>query len=120
MKVYTLVIALVLCCSSCYYNSEEGLYGSAPCDTSNVRYSVQIIGILSANCFVCHGGDAANGGGNRLSDFTVLQSLALNGHLLASVNHEPGHIPMPKNAAKLPDCQIAQIRTWIRNGAPAN
>lgn len=120
MKIYVLLIVTVLCFASCYYNSEEGLYGIVPCDTTDVRYSKQITDIISANCLVCHGGDASNGGGNKLGEYNVLKTLALSGHLLASVTHEPGHQPMPKNAAKLPDCEIAQIRTWIRNGALAN
>jgi len=55
-----------------------------------------------------------------LGDYTVLKTLALNGRLIGAVTQAPGFSAMPKGGARLPDCRIAEIRTWIRNGAPNN
>jgi hypothetical protein len=120
IKKSLLLIFTTLFLSSCYYDKEEKIYGIVPCDTSNVKYSVQIVSTISTNCLRCHGGNASAGGGILLGDYTVLKTLALNGHLYGAVSQFPGFSPMPKGGARLPDCRIAEIRTWIRNGAPNN
>ena len=100
--------------SSCTYNKEELLYNNA-CDTSNVKYSVQIVHTLNANCTGCHAGATASGG-ILLDNYTNVRALALSGRLLGAITHSPGYRAMPDLAPKLPDCRIAEIRTWIRNG----
>lgn len=120
LKNCLFVLSAIVFLSSCYYDKEEKIYGIARCDTSNIKYSVQIVSTISTNCLRCHGGNASAGGGIQLGDYTVLKTLALNGRLIGAVSRVPGFSPMPKNTAKLPDCRIAEIRTWIRNGAPNN
>ncbi len=111
----------ILLLSSCYYDNAEDLYGQlAPCDTANVKYSVQVVNILSQNCYRCHGGNAADGAGVKLQDYQVVRSKALNGTLLGVIKHLPGYVQMPKNATRLSNCDIAVIETWIRNGALEN
>jgi hypothetical protein len=34
------------------------------------------------------------------------------------VNHLDGFSKMPKDRAKLPDCELKQINLWLDNGAP--
>jgi cytochrome c553 len=111
----------ILLLTSCYYDNGEDLYGQlVPCDTANVKYSVQVINILSQNCYRCHGGNAVDGAGVKLQDFQVLQRNALNGTLLGVLKHAPGYVQMPKNATKLSNCDIAVIEAWIRKGALEN
>lgn len=90
------------------------------CDTTNVRYSVEIVGILNANCNSCHAAPASSGNGIVLNNYTSLKPWATNNTLYNVVNHTPGFSQMPKGGAKLASCDIAKIRTWIRNGAPNN
>lgn len=120
MKALILFITTVTFLSSCYYDKEEYLYGIESCDTSNVKYSVQIANTLSANCLSCHGGNASAGAGVRLGTYDEVKAQALSGPLLNVISHTPGFSAMPKGGARLPDCRIAEIRTWIRNGAPNN
>lgn len=120
LKKYLTLFSAAVFFSSCYYDKEERIYGIAFCDTSNITYSVQITSTISTNCLRCHGGDAAAGGGILLGNYTVLKSLALNGRLMGAITQAPGFSAMPKNGARLADCRIAEIRTWIRNGAPDN
>lgn len=120
LKKILLFFITVISLSSCYYNKEETLYGIAPCDTSNIKYSVQIVSTISTNCLRCHGGTAISGGGFQLSDYNIVKGLALNGKLIGALTHSTGFSPMPKDAAQLSECRIAEIRTWIRNGALAN
>lgn len=114
MKLISVTILCVALLFSCTYNKEELLYSNT-CDTSNVKYSVQIVNTISVNCLGCH--DAATGtGGIILEDYSNVRALALSGKLLGAITHSPGYRAMPDFAPKLPECRIAEIRTWIRNG----
>lgn len=105
--------------TACYYDNEMILYGnSQQCDTSAVKYSVQIISMLNTSCLNCHGGTAAAGDGIKLDDYASVKAAADNGSLLESVIRSVN--PMPKGAGRLDDCRIAELRTWIRQGAPNN
>jgi len=119
MKRVTLVVAVsVLFLSACYYDKEDMLYGPSQCDTSAVKYSVQVTSILNASCLSCHSGTAAAGAGIKLDSYNAVKAAVDNGSLLSSVTRSVN--PMPKGAARLSECRIAELRTWIRNGAPNN
>lgn len=99
--------------------------GSTPvvtCDSLNSKYSVQVKNIISANCYSCHATPVATalGGGIVLDTYNGLNFWATNGILLDNITQVPGSNPMPKNAAKLSDCDIAKIRVWINSGSPNN
>jgi hypothetical protein len=118
-----IVIASLACIAvivlfSCEYKKEVAPAITPACDTSNVRYSVEIVNILSANCYSCHASSIANssGGGNKLDNYTTLKPYASSGLLYNVVNHTPGYDFMPKNLPQISSCDIAKIRTWIRNG----
>lgn len=110
-----LIFCSVVLFSSCYYDNEEMLYGLQTCDTSNVKYSVQIANTIAASCISCHSGAGASGG-IRLNTYTDVRNSAMSGRLLGSITHAPGFRAMPDFSPKLPECRIAEIRTWIRNG----
>jgi hypothetical protein len=117
------IIALIL--SSCYYDNQESLYGNPNqgCDTTAVKFSTHILPILQANCYVCHSATLVaegGGGGYNLQNFTTLQTLALNGHLVGAVSHTSGYSPMPKYGNKLSDCNISTFKIWVNNGALNN
>ncbi len=118
-KLFIILFPVVLL-SSCYYDKEEILYPAVPCDTSKVTYSGQILNTLSSNCLSCHGGTAISGGGIQLGTYNAVKTQALNGKLMGVITQAPGFTAMPQGAAKLQECRIAEIRTWIRNGAPNN
>ena len=101
------------------YDVEEELYPTTECETNGITYSGIILPIIENNCYSCH--DAANNfGGITLEGYTQLKSYVDNGSLLGVIRHDSGFSPMPKNLAKLLDCEIAKIETWINNGAPDN
>jgi hypothetical protein len=114
MKLIPLTLLCMALLSSCKYNKEELLYNNA-CDTSNVKFSVQIVNTLNANCTGCHAGASASGG-IMLDDYTNVRAVAISGKLLGAITHSAGFRAMPDLAPKLPECRIAEIRTWIRNG----
>lgn len=114
MKLIFVTLLCLALFSSCTYNKEELLYNNT-CDTSNVKYSVQVVNTIAANCISCHSGASASGG-IMLDDFTNVRAVAISGKLLGAITHSPGYRAMPDLAPKLSECRIAEIRTWIRNG----
>lgn len=123
------IILVAVCFAGCYYDKEDLVYPrqttttstTTSCDTTAVKYSLDVKNILSTNCYACHSGTAANGGGFKFDVYPGnLVPKALSGALVGTITHSPGFSPMPKGGGKLSDCDIAKIRTWVRNGAPNN
>lgn len=92
---------------------------SGRCDTTIFTYSAAVKPIMDNKCTGCH--NPGNLGGNiDLSTYNAVKIVALNGKLFGSISHQAGYSPMPKNAAKLSDCEIAQIQKWIAAGSLNN
>ncbi|MBS1526812.1 MAG: hypothetical protein JST19_14245 [Bacteroidetes bacterium] len=124
MKCLIALIGISLLGTGCYYDHADLAYpqsnSASGCNVSAVTYSASVTGILSANCYSCHAGSAAAGGGIKLDTYAGLKVYAANGQLMNSVNHTGGIAAMPLNAAQLSSCQIKTIQTWINNGTPNN
>jgi cytochrome c553 len=89
------------------------------CDSNSFKFAANINPIIQRYCVGCHGGSSPSGGIN-LSVYGAVRAQALTSSLYGAVTHSPGYSPMPKNAPKLSDCQIAQIRKWIDAGSLNN
>jgi hypothetical protein len=76
---------------------------SGSCDTLNVTYSGSIVPFIQQRCQGCHSGPSPQGGLN-LTSWSVVNALANDGRLAASVNHAPGAIPCHP---VVPSCPIA-------------
>jgi hypothetical protein len=95
--------------------------GGTTCDTTLVKYSVDIVTILQANCYSCHGSGSTSGsGGIDLSTYTKLQVYANNGYLVGNVTHAPGYIGMPYQQPKMSDCNVNKIVAWVHQGEQNN
>ncbi|MEZ5197025.1 MAG: hypothetical protein R2764_11640 [Bacteroidales bacterium] len=103
--------------TSCYYDNAEELYPQpVECDTINVTYSQTIAPIMNTNCNDCHSGAAPPA--NVITDnYTGLKTIADDGRLWGSINHESGYSPMPKDRPKMNDCDLKKINIWLDNGA---
>ncbi len=120
--IFSILAGLILLVFSCKYDKADLVYpqhNPPPCDTTDVKLSVQLHHILTTNCFSCHSGTAVNGAGIRLDNYNTLKSVALGGMLMPAITHT-GTSPMPKNAPKLTDCEINMFQAWINEGAPNN
>jgi hypothetical protein len=108
--------------SGCYYDKEELVYptGLGPCDTTAVTYTNTVVPILRTSCYICHEGNAAAGNGIKLDNYASVMLQVNNGKLLGAIEQRTGFSPMPKGGAKMQECDIAKIRTWIKSGAPNN
>jgi hypothetical protein len=122
MKTTLTLIALaaILLLPGCYYDSEETLYPSlnSACDTTNVRFSSQILATLRSNCFGCHSNNNAGAFGDGITLENPEDVQTMYNKIYASISHAPGARQMPKNSAKLSDCAIRQFAIWKENGFP--
>lgn len=106
----------------CYYDNEEELYPNPnACDTVAVSFSADILPVLQSQCLSCHAADiyTDTGGGYNLDGHANVKVSADDNKLYPAIAHT-GDYPMPKSAAKLDDCTIAQFKAWIDNGALDN
>ncbi|UOG74114.1 hypothetical protein MTX78_18580 [Hymenobacter tibetensis] len=118
-----LLLSAGLVFSACASENGEDQVADAPptptCNTANVTYTLTVAPLLQKSCTSCHNSNFASGGVN-LSTYARVRTVALNGRLIGSVNHEAGYSPMPKGGTKLPDCDISQLRKWVEDGAIEN
>lgn len=118
-------IIFIICISflfyKCYYDKASQVYPQqGSCDTTNIRLSVELNAIMNASCMSCHAGNANNGGGIKLQDYTTISKIANNGTLLSSISWDGKVAQMPQGGAKLSDCDINKFKAWINAGAPNN
>jgi hypothetical protein len=119
--LFSILIIVVIAYSGCYYDKAELVYPQPPvCDTVNMKYSQDIVPILNANCYVCHGGTASGSGGRKFDTHPLLLNYVNSGDLVKAITHTGGVTPMPYNLPKLPECAINKIRAWVNRGAPNN
>src|SRR5947207_15519282 len=116
MKRKTRIILLIFI-SFCFFTLYSCYSHKADlCETANVRLSVELNAIMTANCFRCHSSSnaAVNGGNYNLEDFATIQSAALDGRLYSSIIQDNKLAPpMPQDGGRLSDCEISQFEAWI-------
>ena len=91
---------------------------STTCDTTNITYALSVVPILQNACTGCHSGSSPSGGIN-LTTYAGIKAVADNGKLLGAITHKSGFFIMPPSGW-MQSCDIAKIRTWIRNGTLNN
>ena len=126
----TLVIggALLLTCSiSCSKQNEQNLSPVLPadppisCDTVNMKYASNVLSIVQANCYSCHGNGSTGGSeGINLDGYAALKPWADKGYLVGTITHAAGYVPMPFGRPALDSCSINKIISWVKNGAQNN
>lgn len=95
--------------------AQNNVCNSANCDTSAVTYANTIAPLMQNKCVGCHSG--SNPGGNvLLTSYATVVAAGQTGQLLGSVERVAPYSPMPKGGNALPACEIASIRTWVREG----
>ena len=106
--------------SSCYYDKEEMLYPSVPCDTTST-FASRIAPLVQQQCASgCHEG-ADPSGGVPLTTYDEIKACINNNNSFASsLDGSNGYSLMPKGTAGLNTCDMNAINTWIAAGAPNN
>jgi len=87
-----------------------------PVDTS-ITYTSHIKALMDANCVLsgCHTTNAPIG---SMANYVDAKAFASAGRILGALNRESGFSPMPKNANKLSDSDIAHVTKWVNDGLP--
>lgn len=89
------------------------------CDTAQFKFAANINPLLNTYCTGCHSGSVPSGNID-LSNYNNVKQQVTSGRLVGAVTHAAGYAAMPKDAGKLSDCQITQIKKWIAAGALNN
>ena len=123
--IYTIFLICIasITLSACFYDKADVVYPTTAlsCDTTNVTYSNQIVSILNAQCNYCHGAAANSiGGGIYLNTYAALKPYVNNGSFLNSILQNGKASAMPRNGAKMDNCSILKIQSWINKGALNN
>lgn len=123
--ILTFISIIIFSCSKSsednYTDPDPPGGGNNNCDTANMEYQADVVPILSAYCYSCHG-QTTNSGSNGiiLEGYNNIKTRADNGTLLGVITHAAGYPAMPMNAPKLSACNINKIRSWIDHGAKDN
>lgn len=114
-----LFVAAVFSLQGCEKDNEEDLLTTTVCDTTNTTYTAKIRTIFSSHCTVCHSGSSPDGGLDWSTSANIRDyENAVPGRILQVVRHEVPGLTMPRNAAKLSDCNINLLARWFANGMP--
>jgi len=120
MKTNFLLLCLIgVSFQACYYDKYNELHPNStdPCDTTqSATFNQSVVLILRNNCISCHSGSNPSGG-LRLETYQQVSAYSANPKFLQSMNHSGTASPMPPGA-KIRDCEINKIASWIQNGVP--
>lgn len=121
IKSLLILAFLAFLMNACYYDNQDNLYPyyEANCDTTNVSYSLQIKPILNDRCVSCHNAADASAG-VHLDTYEGVKTVADNGRLWGSINHDNGYEAMPQGSSQLNSCALGQFKAWINSGSLDN
>ncbi len=89
------------------------------CDTVAVSYAAAVKPIIDAKCKGCHSGTVPQGN-LRLTTHAEVKTASVSGKLIGTIEHRTGFSKMPQGGAKLSDCAIQKIKSWVAAGAKDN
>jgi hypothetical protein len=129
LSMLIIAVIVIFCAFACSKDNVQTLSGSQnsttpTCDTVNSKYAADVVPILQANCYTCHGnGNTGGSGGINLDGYSNLVLWVNNNgkdYLIGNITHAPGFVAMPYGLPKLDDCSINKIISWVNNGAQNN
>lgn len=117
---FLITLGFIVGLSSCYYDNEELLYSSAPCDAT-FTFSSRIAPLVQQQCASgCHEG-ANPSAGLLLTNYTEIKACVDDNNKFAnSLTGANGASIMPKGTSGLSTCDKTAITAWISAGAPNN
>ena len=127
LLILTTLTIVVMYFNACSYDKSEDIYPPSPtkCDTGDMHYSTDIVGILSTKCYSCHSIiNAPFNGAPPLETHKQVSvyANATSKQLYNVVQHinVGASLFMPQGEPKLSDCDISKIKAWIDAGAQNN
>ena len=116
---FALLIIVGLTQTACYYDNEKDLYGDGLCDTTAVRYSIDVKPIVDANCVSCHAPGGQQEGSPLLTYDDVVKYTGVMGSS-ALVDRTNGTSSLMPPSGKMSACNIAIIAAWVSQGSLNN
>ncbi len=113
--LYLVAITAMILVVSCYYDSEEELYGIAACNNTTLTYTARIATLMTAKCVVCH--DASSGNSVVLENYNQVKDQFTNGQALCAVERNAGCSAMPQSGP-LSACDLEACQQWVQAGCP--
>ncbi len=105
--------------NSCYYDNEEYLYSTTPCDNT-FTFTSRIAPLVAQQCASgCHEG-ANPSAGLSLTTYDEIKVIVDNGGFAGSLDGSNGYSIMPKGTSGLSTCDKTAVNAWITAGAPNN
>jgi hypothetical protein len=105
--------------NSCYYDNEEYLYSSVPCDNT-FTFTSRIAPLVAQQCASgCHEG-ANPSAGLSLTTYDEIKAIVDNGGFAGSLDGTNGYSIMPKGTTGLSTCDKNAVNDWIVAGALNN
>ncbi len=105
--------------NSCYYDNEEYLYSSVPCDNT-YTFTSRIAPLVAQQCASgCHEG-ANPSAGLSLTTYDEIKAIVDNGGFAGSLDGTNGYSIMPKGTSGLSACDKTAVNDWISGGALNN
>ena len=105
--------------NSCYYDNEEYLYSSVPCDNT-YTFTNRIAPLVAQQCASgCHEG-ANPIAGLSLTTYDEIKAIVDNGGFAGSLDGTNGYSIMPKGTTGLSTCDKNAVNDWIGAGALNN
>lgn len=118
-KFSLLLLLIVALFNSCYYDNEEDLYSSTPCDNT-FTFTSRIAPMVAQQCASgCHEG-ANPSAGLSLTTYDEIKAIVDNGGFAGSLDGSNGYSIMPKGTAGLSTCDKTAVNAWISAGALNN
>jgi uncharacterized membrane protein len=118
--VLSLLALSVLSIQACYYGNEEDIYGTGGnCQTTNMRFRVEMTTIMTNKCLKCHVEGGTDYSGIKLDTYNDWKKYAGNGRLVSRVFDASSPMP-PKTEGTMSDCDKAAIKAWVEQGALDN
>ena len=92
---------------------------TSDCDPAAFTFATTIQPMIQTHCQGCHSGNNPSAG-LSLTNYNQIQTIALNGSLIDSINATGGFTLMPYQSNALSDCKKQQLQAWVDAGAPNN
>jgi hypothetical protein len=117
----------VIMLTACYNDNEADLYGTTPtatCDlTTAVKFSTVVAPLMTTKCASsgCHS-TTSKAAGINLGSYDAIKAYITSSKVtfLGSINRTSGYSSMPKGDAKMADCDIKKVESWITAAMPNN
>jgi hypothetical protein len=126
--ILSILFISIVMLTACYNDNEEELYATTTttttCDlTTAVKFSTVVSPIITSKCASsgCHS-TTSKAAGINLGNYDAVKAYITSSKVvfLGSIKRTSGYSIMPKGDAKLPDCDISKIESWITAAMPNN